>query len=144
MSDVFLSLIIPVYNEERRLPATLEQVSSFLHSQPYTSEVLVVENGSQDNTLAIAREYAHSHAQFKVLQTDRQGKGIAVQQGMLATRGEYLFMCDADFSMPVSEINRFLPPALTGFEVAIASREAPGAVRYNEPSLPAHGWTNIQ
>lgn len=133
MSEVFLSIIIPVFNEERRLPATLEQVFSFLSSQSYTSEVLVVENGSLDHTLAIAKEYARKYPQLKVLQTGRRGKGFAVQQGMLAACGEYRFMCDADFSMPVSEINRFLPPALTGFDIAIASREAPGAVRYNEP-----------
>lgn len=133
MSDVFLSIIIPAYNEEKRLPVTLEQVLSFLDNQRYTAEVLVVENGSQDNTLAVAREYARTCPQLTVLQTDRKGKGIAVQTGMLAARGEYRFMCDADFSMPVSEINRFLPPSLTGFDIAIASREAPGAVRYNEP-----------
>jgi glycosyltransferase involved in cell wall biosynthesis len=133
LSEVFLSIIIPVYNEERRLPATLEQVFSFLHSQPYRAEVIVVENGSQDNTLAIASEFARAHPELKVLQSNRKGKGIAVQQGMLAARGEYCFMCDADFSMPVSEINRFLPPALTGADIAIASREAPGAIRYNEP-----------
>lgn len=133
LSDVFLSIIIPVYNEERRLPATLEQVFSFLQDQPYSAEVLVVENGSQDKTLAIATEFARAHPQLRVLQSKRKGKGIAVQQGMLAARGEYRFMCDADFSMPVSEINRFLPPVLTGADIAIASREAPGAVRYNEP-----------
>lgn len=133
MSQVFLSIIIPVFNEERRLPATLEQVFSFLSSQPYPSEVLVVENGSLDQTLAIAEQYARTHPQLKVLQTGRKGKGFAVQQGMLAACGEYRFMCDADFSMPVGEINRFLPPALTRYDIAIASREAPGAVRYNEP-----------
>jgi hypothetical protein len=62
-----------------------------------------------------------------------RGKGAAVRRGMLAAAGEYRMMLDADLSMPVSEINRFLPPQLSGVDIAIASREAPGAVRYNEP-----------
>ncbi len=133
MSEVFLSIIIPAYNEERRLPVTLAQAYDFLQQQPYRGEVLVVENGSQDRTFEIAQEFAREHQGFCVLSEASRGKGSAVKRGMLAASGEYRFMCDADFSMPIAEINRFLPPALTGFDVAIASREAPGAVRYQEP-----------
>ena len=106
---------------------------SFIQAQPYSAEIIVVENGSQDRTLQIASEYAQKHPDLKVLSVDQRGKGLAVQKGMLSARGEYRFMCDADFSMPVSEINNFLPPAVTDFDIAIASREAPGAVRYDEP-----------
>lgn len=133
MTPIFLSIVIPVFNEEKRLPKTFEKLFAFLRQQPYQSEVIVVENGSQDRTLEIAMQYAQIYPQLKVMQVDGRGKGLAVQHGILAARGEYRFMCDADFSMPVSEINRFLPPALTGYDIAIASREAPGAVRYNEP-----------
>lgn len=133
MSDILLSIIIPVYNEERRLPGTLEEVLKFLSTQPYPAEVIVVDNGSQDRTLAIAREYANIQPLLTVLHIPQRGKGSAVKQGMLAARGDYRFMCDADFSMPASEIERFLPPKLTDFDIAIASREAPGAKRYNEP-----------
>jgi dolichyl-phosphate beta-glucosyltransferase len=133
LPDVFLSLVIPAHNEERRLPATLEQVHAFLKSQPYLAEVLIVENGSVDRTYQIAQEFADKHSQFQVLRETASGKGLAVRLGMLEAKGAYRFMCDADLSMPVSEINRFLPPILTGFDIAIASREAPGAVRYNEP-----------
>lgn len=115
------------------MPATLEQAYSFVKQQAYPVEVLVVENGSQDRTLEIAQEFAATHPQFRVLSESARGKGRAVQRGMLAARGQYRFMCDADFSMPAAEINRFLPPALEGVDIAIASREAPGAVRYNEP-----------
>jgi dolichyl-phosphate beta-glucosyltransferase len=62
-----------------------------------------------------------------------RGKGLAIRRGMAEARGSYRFVCDVDLSMPVEEINHFLPPALTDFDIAIASREAPGAVRYNEP-----------
>jgi len=134
LAEPFLSIIIPAYNEERRLPKTLEQAFVFMQEQNYQTEVLVVENASQDRTLEIACNFAASHVGFQVLQEEQRGKGIAVRRGMLAARGTYRFMCDADFSMPISQINRFLPPQLTDFDIAIASREAPGAVRYNEPA----------
>ena len=129
----FLSIIIPAYNEERRLPNTLEQAFRFSQAQSYSTEILVVENGSQDRTYQIAQDFAKEHAQFRVLRETGRGKGLAVRRGMLEAQGEYRFMCDVDLSMPIDEIYRFVPPALTDFDVAIGSREAPGSVRYNEP-----------
>jgi len=129
----FLSLIIPAHNEETRLAGTLTRVLEFAEKQAYTSEILVVENGSLDRTLQIARDYAERFPRMRILQNPLSGKGRAVQQGMLAAQGEYRFMCDVDLSMAVDEINRFLPPALQGYDIAIASREAPGAIRYGEP-----------
>jgi len=128
-----LSIIIPAYNEEHRLPGTLEQVLSFLQAQPYSAEALVVENGSQDHTYDIAVEFSRRFNNLHVIQSKERGKGLAVRKGILEATGEYRFMCDADLSMPIAEVNRFIPPALKDFEIAIASREAPGAVRYNEP-----------
>ncbi len=133
MSTPFLSIVIPAYNEERRLPLTLEQAFSFLQKQSYAAEVLVVENGSQDRTYDVAQAFIARYPNLRVLRETRRGKGLAVRRGMLAAQGEYQFMCDADLSMPIREIERFLPPALADFDLAIASREAPGAVRYNEP-----------
>jgi dolichyl-phosphate beta-glucosyltransferase len=134
----FLSVIIPAYNEEQRLSHTLEKVLTYLQAQSYRSEIMVVDNASQDNTYLIAERFAEEHNSedlpIHVLQELQQGKGSAVKRGMLATSGEYRFMCDADLSMPVTEINRFLPPMLEDINIAIASREAPGAVRYNEPA----------
>jgi dolichyl-phosphate beta-glucosyltransferase len=129
----FLSLIIPAYNEEKRLPETLDQVQKFLAAQNYASEVIVVENGSSDSTFQIAEEFSQTHKNFKVIRTSGRGKGLAVREGMLAARGEQRMMLDADLSMPVSEIPRFVPPQMQGADIVIASREAPGAVRYNEP-----------
>lgn len=141
MPTPFLSIIIPAHNEEHRLPLTLDKLFAFLRAQSYISEVLVVENGSQDNTFQIARDFAKSYTEkrkkgipeMQVLQEVARGKGRAVRRGMLAARGKYRFMCDADFSMPISEINRFIPPQLRGADIVIASREVSGAVRYNEP-----------
>jgi dolichyl-phosphate beta-glucosyltransferase len=128
-----LSIIIPAYNEANRLPKTLENLFSFLANQPYLAEVLVIENGSQDSTYQTAMAFTERFPRLRVLRETQRGKGRAVQRGMLSAVGEYRFMCDVDFSMPVEEINRFLPPQLSGYDVAIASREAAGAVRYNEP-----------
>jgi len=132
-SAPFLSIIIPAYNEEHRLPETLTQIDAFLGQQPYTYEVLVVENGSTDRTTEVADAFARTHPYVRVLHS-RQGKGIAVKTGMLSARGRYLFICDADLSMPIEEINKFLPPVLDGYDVAIASREIEGARRYGEPT----------
>jgi glycosyltransferase involved in cell wall biosynthesis len=130
----FLSIVIPAYNEEDRLPRALGQIFAFLEKQSYTFEVVIVENGSADRTLDLAREFALHHPSLIVIHEEQRGKGNAVRRGMLAARGEYRFICDADLSMPIEEISKFLPPVLNDFEVAIGSREAPGAVRYNEPS----------
>lgn len=128
----FLSIVIPAHNEENRLPDTLEQVFDFLGRQSFISEVIVVENGSSDKTLEVAQGFSRLHENLRVIQSAR-GKGAAVRAGMLDARGEYRFMCDADLSMPVEEIAKFIPPAIKGVDIAIASREAAGAVRYNEP-----------
>ena len=131
--NVFLSIIIPAYNEENRLPNTLEQVFNFLGKQTYTSEVIVVENGSTDKTLELAQNFAQRYKNLRVIHNEERGKGGAVLRGVREALGAYVFICDADLSMPVAEIGKFLPPALNDFDIAIGSREAPGAVRYNEP-----------
>jgi dolichyl-phosphate beta-glucosyltransferase len=143
LTSVFLSIVIPAHNEENRLPRTLEQVFAFLEKQDFTAEVVVVENGSSDRTLEIAHEFAERHSQLRVLQNDERGKGLAVRRGMLEARGAYRFICDADLSMPIEEVVKFIPPALADFEVAIGSREAPGAVRYNEPAYRHWGGRGI-
>ena len=129
-----LSIIIPAHNEEGRLPWTLEQVWSFLQRQDFEGEIIVVENGSSDRTLELAQEFSRQHAAVHVLQEATAGKGLAVRCGMLHARGEYRFICDADLSMPIEEVLRFLPPRAPEYDVAIASREVPGAQRFGEPA----------
>ena len=133
MTLPLLSIIIPAHNEENRLPRSLEQVFAFLKQQSYEADVWVVENGSSDRTFEIAQGYAAHQQNLHVIREARRGKGLAVRRGMLEARGQYRFMCDADLSMPIEEVNKFLPPARSGFDVAIGSREVKGAVRYNEP-----------
>lgn len=132
MKHPFLSIIIPAFNEESRLPTSLEKLYAFLNNQPYTYEVVVVENGSRDQTLQVAQEFTGRLPNLRAIHIDESGKGLAVRQGILATSGQYRFIADADFSMPVDEINLFFPPACE-CDIAIASRETPGSIRYNEP-----------
>lgn len=135
MQRPFLSIIIPAYNEEARLPGTLNKVGAFLREQPYSAEVLVVDNNSTDQTAEIILDFANQFNFIKGTFEKEPGKGAAVRRGMESAQGEFLFMCDADLSMPIEEVNQFLPPQLEGFQIAIASREAAGAVRYNEPQV---------
>lgn len=131
---MYLSIIIPAHNEEKRLPPTLLAIEAFLKRQPYESEVLVVENGSRDLTAVVAEAFAADHPRVRVLREVGRGKGLAVRRGMLEALGDYRFICDADLSMPIDELPKFLPPNHPGADVLIGSREAPGARRFNEPA----------
>jgi glycosyltransferase involved in cell wall biosynthesis len=130
---LFLSIIIPAHNEEHRLPPTLTAVNAYLSKQPYESEIIVVENGSQDLTAVVTEAFAAEHPRVRLIREKGRGKGLAVRRGMLEARGAYRFICDADLSMPIEEVAKFLPPQLDGYDVAIGSREAPGSRRFNEP-----------
>jgi dolichyl-phosphate beta-glucosyltransferase len=130
----FLSIIVPAYNEAKRLPNSLPQIIEFVRGQDYPIEVIVVDDGSTDQTADIVREFQKEVSFITLLQVEHGGKGHAVRAGMMQANGEYLFLCDSDLSMPIGEITKFLPPALDGYDVAIASREIEGAHRYNEPA----------
>lgn len=134
MSNPFLSLIFPAHNEESRLPATLKTTAAFLQKQSYDYEVIVVENGSTDRTLELAQAFQAEFPQLVVIHEQGRGKGLAVKRGMLEAKGEYRFFLDVDLSMPIEEVNRFLPPQLSDFDIAIASREGKGAQRFDEPA----------
>jgi dolichyl-phosphate beta-glucosyltransferase len=133
LKSVFLSLVIPAYNEEVRLPNALEQAFSFLQDQRYSSELIVVENGSRDRTLQVAQAFAQAYKDVIVLHEEIPGKGGAVKRGVHEARGQFIFVADVDFSMPVEQIPRFMPPASSA-DITIASREAVGSKRYNEPA----------
>jgi dolichyl-phosphate beta-glucosyltransferase len=128
-----LSVVIPAFNEARRIVATLEQLSGYLAGQPWDWEIRVVDDGSTDATAAVVADWASAHAGVVLQREPHRGKGGAVKAGLLAARGGYRFICDADLSMPPSELPRFLPPVLQAFDVAIGSREGAGARRVNEP-----------
>jgi dolichyl-phosphate beta-glucosyltransferase len=129
----FLTIVIPAYNEERRILPTLHAIVSYLGDQSYSWNVLVVDDGSTDNTAALVQEFTTSYPQVSLLSIPHRGKGWAVRSGMLHTKAEYRFLCDADLSMPINQLSRFLPPQITQYDVVIGSRESPGARRLNEP-----------
>ena len=116
----FLSVVIPAYNEEHRLPPTFAVVKEYLAQQRYASEIIVVDNASADRTAEVARK-----AGVEVLEETRRGKGAAVRTGMLAARGEYVLFSDADLSTPIAEVEKLLEAIRRGHEVAIGSRALP-------------------
>ncbi len=133
MSQPFLSVVIPAYNEAERIPTTLEKVAGFLSTRTYEWEVVVADDGSADATASLVEEWAAREHRVRLVRLQHGGKGWAVKQGMLAARGRYRFMCDADLSMPIEQVDRFLPPRLEGYHIAIGSREVPGSRRIGEP-----------
>lgn len=133
MSKVYLSIIIPAHNEEGRLPVAFEKIHEFLKKQDFTYEVMVVENGSLDKTSEITKKFAKKYKYIKLMEVKTRGKGLAVKQGMLAAKGDFRFICDADLSMPIEEITKFLPPKTKGVDVIIGTREGKGARRIGEP-----------
>lgn len=138
----FLSVIIPAYNEEGRIVNTLSQLTRFLQSQPFSWEVLVVDDGSTDSTSRLVEELAREESRLRLLRSTHQGKGWVVKQGMLAADGEFRFLCDADLAMPIEQLPRLLERCQAGIPIVIGSREAPGARRYGEP-LPRHWMGRI-
>lgn len=130
---LFLSIVIPAYNEETRLQNTLPQVANFLTTQPYKAEIVVIDDGSVDRTAEVVEQIARQYACIRLVRAAHGGKGHAVKTGMLQVDSEYAFLCDADLAMPITELPKFLPPLQNGYQVAIGSREGQGAVRYNEP-----------
>lgn len=132
-----LSIVIPAYNEGNpdRLPASLTQIVEFVQQQDFPIEVIIINNNSQDNTQAVIDEAAAEFSFIKPLFEATQGKGAAVRTGMLAAQYDYVFICDADLSMTIEQVLKFLPPQIAPYDIAIASREGEGAKRVGEPEF---------
>ncbi|MQF68743.1 glycosyltransferase family 2 protein [SAR202 cluster bacterium AD-804-J14_MRT_500m] len=129
----FLSLVIPAYNEESRISDTITSVTTFLDTQSFDWELIIANDGSTDGTASIVQRYTKLDSRVKHLALTHCGKGWAVRNGMIEARGRYRFLCDADLSMPIEQLTRFLPPEGPPCEVVIASREAIGSYRFGEP-----------
>lgn len=143
MNEPTLSVVIPAFNESKRIGGTLREVLDFLKTRPFSWEVLVVDDGSTDDTAALVEGFAQESAgAIRLVRVPHGGKGWAVRHGMLAALGQFRFLCDADLSMPISEVERFLPPQCQDYDIAIGSREAPGAKRIGEPAY-RHLWGRL-
>jgi dolichyl-phosphate beta-glucosyltransferase len=127
-----LSVIIPAYNEARRLPNTLARLYAYLREQPYTWEIIVVSNGSSDGTEELVRERGGEIPGLQLIDLAGRGKGLAVRAGAIRSWGEVVFICDADLSMPPEMLASFMH-AIEEYDVVVGSREAPGARRFSEP-----------
>jgi dolichyl-phosphate beta-glucosyltransferase len=134
-SAVDLSMVIPAYNEARRLPPTLARLRDYLEAGADTYEVLVVDDGSTDDTVAVAQAVAREWPQLEVLTLPHnQGKGAAVREGMLHARGALRAFSDADLSTPIEELPRLRSHLAGACHVAIASRDAPGSdIQVHQP-----------
>lgn len=138
--DPRLSVVIPAYNEQDRLPGTLERVLAHLADQSLSFEILAVDDGSTDRTPELVKAIAARDDRVRLIREPHRGKGSAVRAGALAAAGRMVIFCDADLSHPVEELTR-LPALLDGnaaplreaAQVAIASREGQGANRVGEP-----------
>lgn len=127
----YLSVIIPAYNEEKRIGKTLEAVYRYLQAQDFTWEVLIVLDGSKDNTLAVIKQFAEGKEHLRwIPRQENRGKGYTVRQGMLAARGEIRLFTDADNSTDMKHFDLMRPHFQAGAGVVICSRDhkdAPGA-----------------
>jgi dolichyl-phosphate beta-glucosyltransferase len=124
----YLSIVIPMYNEAERLADSLPRLIEYFEQQTYPHEYVMVDDGSSDGTVALARELFGAGKRVRILESrPNRGKGHAVKVGMLAARGKIQLFSDADLSTPPSEIERFLPCFDSGYKVVIGSRKMQGA-----------------
>ena len=130
---VDLSLVIPAYNEEARLPATLEAVVTYLSTQPYSWEVIVADDGSEDATPSIAAEWSRREARVRHLRLPHRGKAVAVREGILASHGRIVIFTDADLSTPIEYLEPACALLQDGWDIVIGSREGAEARRIGEP-----------
>jgi dolichyl-phosphate beta-glucosyltransferase len=119
----FLSVVVPAYNEEARLGASLARIRAYLEARPYAAEIIVVDDGSTDRTAEVAAEALRGRPADRVLrQPENRGKGAAVKAGMLAAAGAAILFTDADLSTPIEEIEKMLPRLEAGADIVIGSR----------------------
>lgn len=124
-----LSVVVPMYNEASRMRKSLPKLLAYLAAQPYSYEVIAVDDGSADGTAALAEELLAGVPEHRVIPTTpNRGKGHALRVGMPAARGEFVLFTDADLSTPPDEMEKFWPWCEQGYDVVIGSRKMAGAV----------------
>ncbi len=124
-SDIYLSVIVPAYNEEGRIGKTLDIIAEYLRTQGFTSEVIVVSGGSTDKTINVVRTKVAAIPNLSLIEQKRnRGKGFAVAEGMLRAKGKIRLFTDADNSTDISHFDRMRPLFDEGYEIVIGSRSA--------------------
>ncbi len=130
MEGIFLSVVIPAYNEEKTIAGTLEDIARHLLTKVHTHEVIVVDDGSRDRTCAIAEDFSHRDAHVRVVKSPQnEGKGAALKRGFMAARGKYILFLDADYSTRIEEADKMLGLLERDerYDFVIGSRAAKGA-----------------
>lgn len=134
-TSCYLSLVVPAYNEEKRLPASLEKIEQYLLRCDFSYELIVVDDGSKDNTRQVVKQFAATRPWVRLLHYDNdqdrplnRGKGYAVRQGVLHAAGRDVLFSDSDLSAPIEEMEKLLPPISRGdFDLAFGSRALPAS-----------------
>ncbi len=129
----YLSVIVPAYNEEPNFKrGTIDEIPKYLEKQSYSSEVLIVDDGSEDRTATLADAFAKKNENVIVVKNPHQGKAETVKSGVVKAKGELILFTDFDQATPLSEVEKLLP-LFPEFDIVIGSRQLPGAKREKEP-----------
>jgi len=137
MVEIHLSVIVPAYNEEKRVPETLREIDNYLRKQNFESEIIVVSDGSKDKTVEVSKNLISEIKNLRVIEfKENRGKGFGVKEGMMGALGKFRLFTDADNSTPISQIEKMWPylkeacpePVEGGFDIVIGSRDIKGAI----------------
>jgi glycosyltransferase involved in cell wall biosynthesis len=143
-NDMTYSIVIPAYNESQRLTATLDSVLAYLHGQGWDAEVIVVNDGSRDNTAEIVRAFAAKDPMVRLVENPgNRGKGYSVRNGILSSRGDVVLFSDADLSAPIEEMPKLLRALAAGADVAIGSRWLQAELQTQRQSLHRQAFGRI-
>ncbi len=136
---MYLSIIIPAYNEEKRLPKTLNEIDKYLRKQRYDYEIVVVSDGSKDKTAEVVRKLEPKIKGLRLIDNkENHGKGYVVRQGLMESTGEYRLFTDADNSTSIDHVEKLLPYFQKGYAIVIGSRDVKGAVLD-----PPQSWNRV-
>ncbi len=134
MSDKpHISVIIPAYNEEPNFKKeTVDEVAKYLAAQSYPYEILIVDDGSEDNTAALGDKFAKKYDNIRIIKNPHQGKAETVKKGVEEAKGDYILFTDFDQATPIKEVEKLMP-FFPEYDIVIGSRQLPGAKREKEP-----------
>lgn len=133
MKKPYLSVVIPCYNEEKNLKrGVLSEIEKYLQQQKYSSKVIIVDDGSTDNSKKLVEEFVENHPRFRLLKSKHAGKPFAIKAGLAKARGEVVLFTDMDQSTPITQLAKLLPFFKENYQVVIGSR---GTTRKNFPLI---------
>lgn len=134
-NEIFLSVVIPTYNEERRIEESLNKIARYMEGHNFRYEIIIVDDGSYDKTVDIVKNFSTKNKSINLILNEKnRGKGYSVKKGILEANGGYILFSDADLSTPIEEIEKLLKYLQQGYDVAIGSRGVPDSdVRVHQP-----------